>query len=334
MEAGFAPHHRRPDPARPRHPRRRARAGTGAHRGAASPGCSSAASRRTRPSTTSSRRSPRTAGSTTPTRGLASSSAADARTATPARSSVSSTRSASTTSVTLTGGVSPAELAAYYRAADVFVVCSEHEGFCVPLLEAMHHGVPIVAFASTAVPETLGDAGPAARRQGPVHVRGRGRARRRRSPPCARQLIDAGARRVRDFDLSRTGPRVRRSRDIGGVRPRPRHEARGRHPALRHRGPGRRRDRRPPPRDPARDPPGLHGRGAHDLRARRRYVGRPLPERDHRDRRREPCTASRSRGAGAPTSTRAPISSSGAAGGSTEAEQRSGSTSRGRSRPL
>ena len=44
--------------------------------------------------------------------------------------------------VTLTGGVSPAELAAHYRAADVFVVCSEHEGFCVPLLEAMHYRVP------------------------------------------------------------------------------------------------------------------------------------------------------------------------------------------------
>jgi glycosyltransferase involved in cell wall biosynthesis len=36
---------------------------------------------------------------------------------------------------------------------------SEHEGFCVPLLEAMHFGVPIVAFAAGAVPETLGGAG-------------------------------------------------------------------------------------------------------------------------------------------------------------------------------
>ena len=61
--------------------------------------------------------------------------------------------------VTLAGGVSSSELAAYYRAADVFVVCSEHEGFCVPLLEAMHHRVPIVAFAAAAVPETLGEAG-------------------------------------------------------------------------------------------------------------------------------------------------------------------------------
>ena len=57
------------------------------------------------------------------------------------------------------GSVSDSVLAAHYRAADVFVCLSDHEGFCVPLLEAMHHRVPIVAFAPSAVPETLGDAG-------------------------------------------------------------------------------------------------------------------------------------------------------------------------------
>lgn len=36
---------------------------------------------------------------------------------------------------------------------------SEHEGFCVPLLEAMYFDVPIVAYAAAAVPETMGDAG-------------------------------------------------------------------------------------------------------------------------------------------------------------------------------
>jgi glycosyltransferase involved in cell wall biosynthesis len=61
--------------------------------------------------------------------------------------------------VDITGGVSDGELAAHYRSADVFVCLSEHEGFCVPLLESWHHRLPIVAFASTAVPETLGDGG-------------------------------------------------------------------------------------------------------------------------------------------------------------------------------
>jgi L-malate glycosyltransferase len=61
--------------------------------------------------------------------------------------------------IELTGSVSDGELTAHYRAADVYVCVSEHEGFCVPLLEAMHNEVPVVAYASTAVPETLGDGG-------------------------------------------------------------------------------------------------------------------------------------------------------------------------------
>lgn len=62
-------------------------------------------------------------------------------------------------SVELTGTVSDAQLAAFYRTARVFVCMSEHEGFCVPLVEAMHFGVPVVAYAAAAVPETLGDGG-------------------------------------------------------------------------------------------------------------------------------------------------------------------------------
>lgn len=61
--------------------------------------------------------------------------------------------------VDLAGSVSPGELAAHYRNADVFVCASDHEGFNVPLLEAMHHGVPVVAHGAAAVPETVGEAG-------------------------------------------------------------------------------------------------------------------------------------------------------------------------------
>ena len=58
-----------------------------------------------------------------------------------------------------TGAVPDEDLAAYYRMADAYVSLSEHEGFCVPLLEAMAADVPILAYASSAVTDTLGGAG-------------------------------------------------------------------------------------------------------------------------------------------------------------------------------
>jgi glycosyltransferase involved in cell wall biosynthesis len=58
-----------------------------------------------------------------------------------------------------TGPVSNEELAVYYRHAAVYVSLSEHEGFCVPLLEAMAADVPVLAYAAAAVPDTLGGAG-------------------------------------------------------------------------------------------------------------------------------------------------------------------------------
>jgi glycosyltransferase involved in cell wall biosynthesis len=61
--------------------------------------------------------------------------------------------------VTFTGKVSARELNAYVRAADVFVCASEHEGFCIPIAQAMALDVPVVAYGVAAVPETLGDGG-------------------------------------------------------------------------------------------------------------------------------------------------------------------------------
>jgi glycosyltransferase involved in cell wall biosynthesis len=55
--------------------------------------------------------------------------------------------------------VSDNDMAAIYRHARVFVSMSEHEGYGVPLVEAMHFELPILAHAATAVPETVGDAG-------------------------------------------------------------------------------------------------------------------------------------------------------------------------------
>ncbi len=61
--------------------------------------------------------------------------------------------------VTFLGRVSHAELVAAYRSADVFVSMSEHEGFGVPLVEAMAADLPVLAFGAAAVPETMGGRG-------------------------------------------------------------------------------------------------------------------------------------------------------------------------------
>ncbi|MGD8329940.1 MAG: glycosyltransferase [Acidobacteriota bacterium] len=61
--------------------------------------------------------------------------------------------------VRFTGKVSLTDLITYYRAADVYVCTSAHEGFCAPVLEAMTLGVPVLARRAAAVPETLADAG-------------------------------------------------------------------------------------------------------------------------------------------------------------------------------
>ncbi|MCA1568428.1 MAG: glycosyltransferase [Acidobacteria bacterium] len=61
--------------------------------------------------------------------------------------------------VLITGQITDAELLAYYRTAHLYWSLSEHEGFGVPLVEAMWFDVPVLAYRSAAVPETLGKAG-------------------------------------------------------------------------------------------------------------------------------------------------------------------------------
>lgn len=61
--------------------------------------------------------------------------------------------------VSFLGPVSYEDLAALYKGADLFITLSDHEGFCLPIVEALHYGTPIMAYAAGAVPETLGKAG-------------------------------------------------------------------------------------------------------------------------------------------------------------------------------
>jgi glycosyltransferase involved in cell wall biosynthesis len=119
--------------------------------------------------------------------------------------------------VNLPGSVSGAELEAYFQAADVFVTASDHEGFCVPLAEAMGHGVPIVAYGVAAVPETVADAGlvlsdksalPFAAAVGRVL----------QDPQLRSMLAAAGRQRAAGFDLAASTDRfVSLVRDAVGV---------------------------------------------------------------------------------------------------------------------
>lgn len=109
--------------------------------------------------------------------------------------------------ISLVGEVSEPELFAYYRAADVFVSMSEHEGFCVPLVECMLFGVPVVAYAAAAVPETLGDAGILVHEKryeevaALVHLVAR-------EPDVREGLLRAGRERLEHFRPERHEPRL------------------------------------------------------------------------------------------------------------------------------
>jgi len=64
-----------------------------------------------------------------------------------------------TKQVVMVDNATEAQLKAAYQISDALLMLSEHEGFCVPLVEAMALQVPIVAYGSSAIPETVGDAG-------------------------------------------------------------------------------------------------------------------------------------------------------------------------------
>jgi glycosyltransferase involved in cell wall biosynthesis len=109
--------------------------------------------------------------------------------------------------VHLTGHVSDAARAACYRVASVYVSLSEHEGFGVPLIEAMHYRVPVVARAAAAVDETLGDAGLLVRDADPRRV-AELIGMVVEDGPLRSAMVEAGGRRVVDFAPDRIASRL------------------------------------------------------------------------------------------------------------------------------
>jgi L-malate glycosyltransferase len=103
-------------------------------------------------------------------------------------------------SVEMTDSIPFDEILAHWRSADVYVSASEHEGFGVPALEAMTFSLPVVAYASSALPETIGDAGVLVDDKDPV-VMATAVHRVMTDEALRKELVEAGHERRKDYDL-------------------------------------------------------------------------------------------------------------------------------------
>jgi L-malate glycosyltransferase len=116
----------------------------------------------------------------------------------------------------LVGGVSDERLVAYLRRADVFVTASEHEGLCVPLLEAMAFEVPVLARRYAAVPDTVGGAGLLLPRDSGPLLLAEAMLELVQNQPLRADLVARGQRRLGDFDPEQA--RATFVANIAGVR--------------------------------------------------------------------------------------------------------------------
>ena len=106
------------------------------------------------------------------------------------------------------GTVDDASLLAHYRAATTFVSLSEHEGFGVPLLEAMRFRLPVVAYDAAAIGETVGDGGVVLRERDLAET-AEAAAMVSERTDLRERLVAAGERRLKDFDPEKVAERTR-----------------------------------------------------------------------------------------------------------------------------
>jgi glycosyltransferase involved in cell wall biosynthesis len=109
--------------------------------------------------------------------------------------------------VTFRGGISDADLVAAMAGSDVLVMASRHEGFGVPVIEAMTMGLPVVANAEGALPEVIGDAGVLLDATDPYALADAA-ARVSTDDSLRLSLAEAGMRRVHELDLPTAGDRT------------------------------------------------------------------------------------------------------------------------------
>lgn len=101
--------------------------------------------------------------------------------------------------VYFTGHIPFKEILAYYHVADLFLCMSEHEGFCVPLVESMLFRVPILAYNSCAIPDTLGRSGILINKKDYIKIAGMMQYILENSS-FRERVIEAQMRRLESFD--------------------------------------------------------------------------------------------------------------------------------------
>lgn len=101
--------------------------------------------------------------------------------------------------VIFTGHIAFSDILGYYKVADAFLCMSEHEGFCVPLVEAMYFKVPIVAYASTAIPDTLSGCGVLLEDKNPECV-AEALKQVLQNKEVAEQIVEGEVGRLKEFD--------------------------------------------------------------------------------------------------------------------------------------
>ncbi|MCB0332116.1 MAG: glycosyltransferase family 4 protein [Bdellovibrionales bacterium] len=104
--------------------------------------------------------------------------------------------------VSFVGCMADSEVRALYENASVYVCMSEHEGFCLPVIEAMHFGLPVVSFASSALPDTIGSGGVLVHEKRPAEL-AELLAHVARDATLRAHLISQGKKRVAELSFER-----------------------------------------------------------------------------------------------------------------------------------
>lgn len=109
--------------------------------------------------------------------------------------------------VEFAGCLADEEVRSLYEACSVYICMSEHEGFCLPLIEAMHFGLPVVGYAAGAVPQTLGAGGVVVHEKKHAHL-GQLLFELGTESQLRRETVERGHVRVKEFSFERFSTRV------------------------------------------------------------------------------------------------------------------------------